>query len=211
MRTTALLPALAVLALTAAPVDAREPGPYEVKQLDAKAPLPKGVKAKGKIVEQVWSWQDGDMQTDGLAVFSSTETSKGGRVVTRKIYVQYFRGKAGKLKEVRLVQDSSSCDDGDLVAQFVEGSVSITDEDTDSISELSFAYDLNCTTDMSPHTRKLILLEGKDKHALRGSSQMNIGGDQPELVGGDYKADPFKKAAPLKAHAEAQWKALLGK
>jgi hypothetical protein len=203
MRTT-LATLAAVFTFTAGLAAAHEPGPFDVKQVDAKQALPRGVKAKGKTVEQVWTWQDGDLQTDGLAVFSSTDVKNG-----RKIFVQLYRGKGGKLKEVRLVQDSVTCTDGDMTAAFVDGSATVTDEDTDEVSELTFAYDLNCTTDVSPATRKLILLEGKDKHALRGTSQVDIGNN--EKVGGEFKADPFKRAPELKAYAEARWKELLGK
>ncbi len=198
----------AVSLLSIAPVHAREPGPYEVKQLDAAQPLPKGVKAKGTTVEQVWSWQDGDLSTEGLAVFSSTDTVKGGRVVARKLFVQYYRGKPGKLKQVRLVTDGVPTCEYDVVARFVPESVQITDEDTDTISELSFAYDVTCTSDVSPSTRKLLVLEGKDKHALRGTSRIVAGSDS---FGGEFKLDGFKKAPALQALAETQWKASLAK
>jgi hypothetical protein len=194
-------------ALTTGTATAREPGPYDVKQVDATQPLPKGVKAKGAVVEQVWTWQDGDLATDGLAVFSSTETVKDGHLTGRKIYVQYFRGKAGKWKQVRLITDGVSGCEFDVIAKFLPGSVQITDEDTDMVSELSFAYDVTCTSDVSPSTRKLLVLEGKDKHALRGTSRINAG---PDSFGGEFKPDGFKKAPALKALAEAQWKALLG-
>ncbi len=200
-----------VIALASSPalVAAREPGPYDVAQGDAAKPLPAGVKAKGKTVEQVWTWTEGDLLTSGLAVLSSTDTVKDGRLVARKLFVQYYRGKGGKLKQVRLVQDGVPTCEYDVVAGFVPGSVQITDEDTDGLSELSFAYDVTCTSDVSPATRKLLMLEGPAKHALRGETQIDAGGGQ--LIGGTYKLDGFKKAAALQALAEAQWKALLGK
>ena len=198
----------AVSLLSIAPAHAREPGPYDVKQVDASQALPKGVKAKGTTVEQVWSWGEGDLQNVGLAVFSSTDTVKGGRVVARKLFVQYYRGKPGKLKQVRLVTDGVPTCEFDVIATFLPGSVQVTDEDTDAISELSFAYDVTCTSDVSPSTRKLLVLEGKDKHALRGSSRVDAGGGQ--TVGGEFKLEGFKKAPSLQALAETQWKTLLG-
>ncbi|MBK9034383.1 MAG: hypothetical protein IPL61_24475 [Myxococcales bacterium] len=207
MKLTLATLATALLAFTS-PALADEPGPIDVTQLDAAKPLPTGVKAKGQAVEQVWSWTDGDTATAGLAVFSSTDTVKVGRVVARKLFVQYYRGKAGKLKLVRLVNDGVPTCAYDVVAQFVPGSVSVTDEDADGVSELTFAYDVTCTSDVSPSTRKLLVLEGPAKHALRGNSRIDAGGG--DLVGGDYKADPFKKAPALKALAEARWQKLLG-
>lgn len=190
-------------------VAAHEPGPFDVAQVDAAKPLPAGIKAKGKTVEQVWTWTEGDMTTAGAAVLSSTDTVKDGRLVARKLFVQYYRGKPGKLKQVRLVQDGVPTCEFDVVARFVPGSVQITDEDTDEISELTFAYDVTCISDVSPATRKLLMLEGPAKHALRGETQVDAGGGQ--LIGGTYKLDGFKKAAPLQALAEAAWKDLLGK
>ena len=70
-------------------------------------------------------------------------------------------------------------------------------------------YDVTCTSDVSPATRKLLVLEGKDKHALRGTSRIDAGGG--DVLGGDYKADGFKKAPAIKAMAEQRWKDLLGK
>src|SRR5688500_2891350 len=110
--------------------------------------LPKGVKAKGATVEHVVSWDEGK-GTAGHGVFSVTEKlSKEGRPSDRRLYVQLFQGKAGALKELRLVQDGQGeCDDADLTASFVEDSIGVWDQDLDGKIELSFAYDLACRTD----------------------------------------------------------------
>ena len=206
---TNLLAALALAAVSVAPAAAREPGPYDVKELSATAKLPKAIKVKGAQVLQVWTWQEYDMVNTGYAVFSQTETLKGGRVTARKIFVQLYTGKGEAQKELRMINDGVPRCEFDVVAHFIPGSVSVTDEDTDGTNELTFAYDVDCVSDVSPVTRKLLLLEGKAKHALRGSSQVQAGGD--EFEGGSFKADGFKKAPELKALAEQRWKDLLGK
>lgn len=208
MKRLAPVVALAAVLLTAAPAIAREPGPYDVAQRNATEPLPKGVKAKGTKVEQVWTWTEDDLVTTGWAVFSSTETATDQHVTDRKIYVQLYRGKPGKLKQVRLVTDGVAGCDFDVTAAFVPGSVTVTDEDTDGKVELAFAYDVVCRSDVSPATRKLLVLEGTAKHALRGSSKIDVGSG--EKVGGDYKLDGFAKQPALKSYAIAQWAALLG-
>lgn len=205
---TALVAAAAATTLALAPVAAREAIPYEVQELAPAARLPKAMKIKGAQVLQVWTWEEFDDRFTGYAVFSQTETVKGGRVTGRKLFVQLFTGKGEAQKELRLVSDGVTGCEFDVVAQFLPGSVSITDEDADGVDELTFAYDVACTSDVSPNTRKLIVLEGKDKHILRGTSQVDPG-DGP--VGGEFTADGFKKAPALRALAEARWKGLLGK
>jgi hypothetical protein len=208
-----IVPAVAAIAaatlLSVAPVAAREPGPYNVKELPPTAALPRTIKVKGTQVLQVWTWDEYDLINTGYAVFSQTDTMKGGRLTGRKIYVQLYSGKGDKQKELRMIQDGVTNCELDVGVGFIDGSVSVTDEDTDGKNELTFAYDVTCTGDVSPATRKLLMLEGKDKHALRGTSRVDAGGG--ETVGGDYKADGFKKAPLLKELAERRWKDLLGK
>lgn len=212
MKLRSIVPTLAAVAaattVSIAPVAAREPGPYDVQELPAASALPKAIKVKGTQVLQVWTWKEYDLINTGYAVFSQTDTVKAGRLTGRKIYVQLYSGKGEKQKQLRLVQDGVASCEFDVGVGFIDGSVSVTDEDEDGVNELTFAYDVECTSDVSPATRKLLLLEGKDKHALRGTSQVDPGGG---AVGGEYKAEGFKKAPLLKALAEARWKELLGK
>jgi len=191
---------LAGLLLAAGPALA---GPEAVSKV-AGNKLPAKVKAKGKTVLEVWTWKDGD-GSDAAAVFSATD-SRDAELASRELFVQYFRGKRGKLSQQRLIRDWFRDCEFDLIVEVVAKSVAITDEDHDGVSELSFAYDLACTSDVSPMTRKLMVLEGKDKHALRGTSRVDDGSGP---AGGEYQADPFRGAPELKALAERRWKELL--
>lgn len=206
MPRTARLVAIAAVLAAAAPASA---APTAVAQGDATQPLPKGVTAKGATVEQVWTWTEDDQVTTGVAVFSSTEKATDQHVTDRKLFVQLYRGKPGKLKQVRLVQDGVARCELDVTAAFVPGSVTVTDQDADHKVELTFAYDITCRGDVSPPDRKLLVLEGTAKHALRGSARIDVGNG--ERFGGEYKADKFAKEDAVKAYALAQWAALLGK
>lgn len=53
-------------------------------------------------------------------------------------------------------------------ADFLVGSFTVTDLNGNGQPEFTFLYDLKCTGDLSPSRMKLIMLEGKDKLALRG-------------------------------------------
>lgn len=195
----------AVLAAAIAPA-AAVAAPREVRQLEAAA-LPRSVKAKGKKVEQVWKWTEEEGGAAGLAVFSSTDRLSDGHVVSRKLFVQLYRGKGAALKQLRLIQDGIDDCEFDMAAEFLPGSVTVTDQDTDGKPELTFAYDLTCTSDVSPSARKLLVLEGTAKHILRGNSRVDVGDNQFE--GGDYKAEGFQREAALQKYAEQRWQALL--
>jgi hypothetical protein len=194
---------LAALAVLASPAHAAPPAAI---QLDRAAPLPAGVQARGKEVEQVWRWSEGT--GTALAVFSSTDRKRrAGGLVSRKIFVQLYRGDGPGLREVRLIQDGEDGCDFDVIVGFLPGSVSVTDADGDGAPELTFAYDTTCTSDVSPATRKLLVLEGADKHALRGQNRVDTGGGQ--LEGGGFEVAGFKDAAALRRFAEKRWKQLL--
>lgn len=164
--------------------------------------LPKGVVAKGKRVVQAWTWTA--KTGPGYLVLSTTQKdSKRGP--GRQIFAQLYAGKP--LGELRLVRDAVENCQLDLVVSFVTGSVTVSDLDGDGTPEVAFAYDLDCDAKADGSPRKLIVLEGKDKHALRGTSRGLDPDDKP--VGGEYKMEGFKGAPALSAWAEKRWKELL--
>lgn len=96
----------------------------------------------------------------------------------------------------------------DLFAGFMPGSLTVTDLDTDGIGEATFIYTLQCTSDVSPPTRKLIMREGARKYAIRGAALLPQG-----YGGGAMDLDPaFDKApAPLRAYAVRRWRQYVDK
>jgi hypothetical protein len=197
----------ATLMSFASPVAAGDLPPYDLRSLSAGEKLPASIKVQGKQRLQVWTWNEYPDVT-GYAVFSQTETANGDHVTGRELFVQLYTGKGDAQKQVRLVRDGVRDCELDVVAQFVDDSIQVTDMDRDYKVELSFAYDLACKGDISPNVRKLLVLEGKDKHALRGTSRLAFGN---QVEGGTYKLDGFKNQRVLKEYAEKQWKELLAK
>ena len=172
------------------------------KQLDASATLPAGIAAKGKRVVQAWTWTD--KNGPGHLVLSTTQRdSKKG--TGRQLFAQVYAG--AKPRQTRLVRDAVENCQLDLVASFVTGSVAVSDIDGDGTAEVSFAYDLDCDAKADGSPRKLIILEGTAKHALRGTSRGTDPDDKP--IGGEYKADPFKGQEALGTWAETRWNELL--
>jgi hypothetical protein len=95
----------------------------------------------------------------------------------------------------------------DLAVDFVEPALGLSDLDGDGAGELTFAYQLDCASDVSPATLKLLVLEGPDKYILRGRTRVDVGGG--ETVGGDAEPDEAMRKSPFRAHAEKVWAKLL--
>jgi hypothetical protein len=91
----------------------------------------------------------------------------------------------------------------DLYAGYLPESVAITDLDGDGVAESSFMYLLACRSDVSPATLKLIMHEGAQKYAARGTSRPR---GAPE--GGEMRLDDaFSRASrSFASFAGEQWR-----
>lgn len=201
MLSSRLLLSVLICTSALAVADAAPAPSLGARKLDPAKPLPAGVKAKGTQVREAWTWTNPD-GAPGYLVLSVTSNT---RTVSRQLYAQVYGGK--QPREIRLVKDGLSNCKLDLVANFLAGSVSIDDIDGDGTPEIAFAYDVVCSATADPVPRKLIILEGGAKYALRGRGM----GKDPDdkVIGGDYKADAFKGAEAIGTWAEARWKELL--
>ena len=98
----------------------------------------------------------------------------------------------------------------DLEAQFLPGSLAVTDLDQNGTAEVWMVYRTNCRGDVSPSTQKIIMREGAKKYAVRGNSRIQVG---PRMYdGGDYKLDAAFQAAPaaFRQHAIKLWQRYMG-
>lgn len=123
------------------------------------------------------------------------------------VYAYEYLDAAGKTTRVWKLEDHQLDCPFDLEADFMPGSVTITDLDADGVAEVTFQYTLQCTSDVSPATRKLIMREGKDKYAIRGTNRSRF--YEPADV--TRETDPaFDKAPPaFLKHALEQWDAFV--
>lgn len=186
----------------------------ETLKVDSSGVLPAGVTVKdvaGKDdpkatfkVQTILSWNEGNGAN--IAIFATTEKTgqKDGENWTSKaLHVATYNVVGGTYKKVQTIIEAVQPCNLDLSARFIEGSVGLTNLDGDDKGELTFGYVTRCAGDMSPLSMKVLMLEGKDKHALRGSTLLNLGDGVVE--GGDYKVD-FKKAPKeLVDHAKKVW------
>ena len=148
-----------------------------------------------------------DRNGENLLVFARAESKRqrGDEVLwSAQLHARHYAG--GKL--LREVKDLVERCELDLSLAFVPGSEGVTDLDGDGIGEATFAYKLGCRSDVSPLTLKLLVLEGGEKHILRGETRVDVGNG--ERAGGSYKVDPssFKRAPALLAHAKKVWQAV---
>jgi hypothetical protein len=186
-----------------APLGSAQATPITSERLAPEQRLPAPIKAKGKRVIGAWRFA-GPGKASGYLVLSST--SRAGKAGEgRQLFAQLYTGT--KPAQVRLVQDGIAACQLDMTASFVQGSVSFEDIDGDGTVEVGFAYDLGCDATERPTPRKLLVLEGTAKHALRGNGRGKDLDDKP--AGGDYKADGFKNEGAIATWAEARWNELL--
>ncbi|TNF38265.1 MAG: hypothetical protein EP329_00970 [Deltaproteobacteria bacterium] len=167
----------------------------------AGATPPKGAKHE---VLRVMRWEERDGPR--FAVFATV--GKVGRkddtkYESRVLYVTTFSESAQTFTQIRAIKEVSSPCELDLEARFIASSIRLTDLDDDGVGELTFAYVTGCGGDVSPTTLKLLMLEGDDKYALRGVTEVDPGTGTYE--GGIYKPD-FKKAPKaFLAYAKKVW------
>lgn len=104
------------------------------------------------------------------------------------LYAYLFQKSPGEkvFKTSWKVYDYITCFGVDWYAGFIPQATTITDVNNNGIAEVSMPYVLICRGGLDPGTMKIILYEGNEKYALRGSTMVMCETDQP--FGGDYKA-----------------------
>lgn len=120
-----------------------------------------------------------------------------------EVYAYHYIVDAEKTTLLWKLTDFERSCDFDLYAGFLLNSISITDLNSNGVAENTFLYKLSCRSDVSPARLKLIMHEGKNKFAIRGTTKLPA-----DYGGGEMEIDPaFKKAGnPYLKHALEQWK-----
>ena len=194
---------LAIVASVSSYAHAETTSPIQSERLAADAPVPSQLKPKGKRLIATWKFSGADKVPGYLVLSSTTRTTKAGE--NRQLFAQLYAG--AKPAQIRIIQDGVTNCQLDMTSSFVQGAVTFTDIDGDGKVEVAFAYDLGCDATERPTPRKLLVLEGTAKHALRGNGLGKDLDDKP--TGGDYKAEGFKGEDALAKWAKARWTELL--
>jgi hypothetical protein len=166
--------------------------------------VPAALELKGKPVAAA-RWSD----KLGVNVVVLTESARVGEASggSKQLYGHHFVQKGAEWRQLWRIADAVTDCEFDLHLEVVRASLSITDLDGDGTAESTFAYELTCTSDVSPSTLKVLMHEGEQKFALRGTTRVQVGADdkgKPEYEGGDRKPDPAFAQAPKEFLAHAQ-------
>ncbi|HEU0015081.1 MAG TPA: hypothetical protein VFQ45_15435 [Longimicrobium sp.] len=113
----------------------------------------------------------------------------------REIYGYHYVRRGGAYTLLWQTTDFERDCDFDLVLQYRPEGVAITDLDADGIAESTYVYMHTCTSDVSPNGMKLIMHEGAEKYAIRGSADISDGIGE-EYGRGSMAVDPAFNRAP---------------
>lgn len=166
MKTTAL--SLALLLLGAGPPQPPAPTP---KRLTARQ-VPTELKLPGKLLE-AWQWQDAN--GDNVLLISRTPVQPEAKPKAldeewhTELYARQFIYRNGHYQELWRLYDANRYCWGDIELGPLAKATTITDLDSNGVSETTLVYKISCRTDVSPAQMKLVMHEGTKKYALRGS------------------------------------------
>lgn len=185
-------------------------------ELDVKD-IPKSIQYNGKIVASA-KWKD----KNGINYIIITETKEktkklseaerdkgmyiGESIASKELYGYQFIIKDESSEEVWKIQDFEKGCDADLTLEFIKKSLSITDLNNNGIAESTFLYRQGCMSDVSPLGYKLMMHEGKEKYAIRGTQKVVYEGVDP--YGGETNIDKSFDSAPegFLDYAKKEWK-----
>lgn len=157
---------------------------------------------KGTVVEGL-SWRDAKSEHRVLFTTIPVKMNKSGQQ-SGAVYAYCFIQSGGAWQKKWEVKDRVDDCDVDATCEFLPNSFTVTDNDNNGVGEVCFLYKLSCKGDVSPDEKKLIMYEGVNKYAIRGSTILQFAEGRE---GGDKKIDAsFSKAAkPLLDFANGQW------
>ncbi len=180
-----------------------------VKSFSALAPsmVPTSVKTKGTVNHAIeWS----DKQGRNIVTFTAIDKKTDGYVTGRRLHIYHDVVDREGSRRLRVVKDGVNECEFDVHAKIVKEAIGVTDLDGDGINEVTFAYLTTCTSDVSPQTLKLLLMEDGAKYIIRGTNRIHMG--EGQLDGGEKKVDPTVTKGPpaFARHLEMLWNRVVG-
>lgn len=138
----------------------------------------------GKVID-AYTWTD--IKGKNIVIRSKTDT-KNGKKTTKYIYLYHYLKIDNQYLLLRKITDSNKGCLYDNVTKHIIESIELTDVDRDSIGEISFMYTVDCVSDLSPFTLKLMMLTEGKKFAIRGETLAIFcdENDNEVLMGGNY-------------------------
>ncbi|AMR34001.1 hypothetical protein A0256_22400 [Mucilaginibacter sp. PAMC 26640] len=172
----------------------------------AGASLPKNIRFLGKPVQAI-KYQDNAGNYLALTTQTGEQPQNGDDDFKQAHlygYVYQLKDGVAPLLLWQLHDMITDCN-LDMVANFIPGSLTITDLDKDGKAEVWVAYRLSCRGDISPSEMKIIMHEGITKYAKRGIGTIKVG-KAIQHDGGVITSDDFKKSpTSFKVYAGKLW------
>ncbi len=184
-------------------------GKLEILKFDKKD-IPSDIKYKGKVTGGA-RWKDSN--GENLLIVTETEIQngkdkEGSDVSSKELFgYSYVINSSGSSLLWQINDFVKDCE-FDLSLNYNLNSLTITDLNENGIGESTFFYRMSCKSDVSPDDLKLIMHEGKDKYALRGTTEIKYRANgETTKEGGDYKVDVSFDKAPkgFLDYAKKQW------
>jgi hypothetical protein len=175
------------------------PVPVEARALPAKA-------AHEGTVVAARRWTDG--LGENLLILTEAAATESAECCgwDGNLYAYHYVQRDSGLALLWRTTDFIHTCDVDMTVQMGEHTLAITDLDADGVAETTFLYILACRGDVSPATMKLIMHEGAEKYAIRGTTDEDP--RLPDPRRGEMNVDPsFDRAPPaFRSFAVAHWK-----
>ncbi|PIF30139.1 hypothetical protein CLU81_0543 [Flavobacterium sp. 9] len=169
--------------------------------------IPKEIKYKGKIKNAI-TWNDklGEnfLLTCETGVFE-TKNPQAEDSGDSEIYAYHFIRYKNSIKQNWKIYDYVKDCPVDIIASFVKNTLNITDLNNDGIGEIWVMYKTGCHGDISPLPMKIIMYQGKQKLAMRGTTRVKI--SDTDYEGGNYTFDKTFNEAPkyYRDYAKKMW------
>ncbi len=185
-------------------------GSYETKQPASDlgyiqygiSKVPDGIKYSGSVIAMA-KWDD-RLGSNILIVTETAENSNEDNRSKELFGYHYISDNSGYSQLWKINDFIRECP-VDLTLEYIPNSLVITDLDKNGTGESSFLYKMSCKGDVSSDDMKLIMHEGKNKYAIRGTMELVMNGRVLEK--GNMKTDPSFDKAPEEflGFAVKQW------
>ncbi len=169
--------------------------------------LPKSISVKGELTE---AFQFADQTTSYYIILSKDgpKPSKNTDNEDNKdasLFAHCYSANNGTIALLWKVQDFVKTCPFDIECRFAPNSFSVTDLNNNGEAEIWLVYSFACRSDVSPADMKIIMYEGKNKFAMRGTTKTEI--EKGKFEGGNYTFDKALEACSkeIKDFARVLW------
>lgn len=185
-----------------------EQGRIEAWDISAETCLQNFPSIKGRLVKAL---RYADATGDNVILLAETGVRKqkldqyGTTGLSKRLYARRFRADQANAQPVWQITDGVRDCETSLTAAFIPEALHVTDLDNNGVAEVWTGYQLACHGDVSPANMKIIMYEGGQKYAMRGTTLIRMPGE--ESLGGTGKMDAafINGPAVFRDHADRLW------